>query len=167
MAAEQRFVLNTFFGTAQQLEELRRTKIALDASGKNPLSLEETVRTSRSKINIPAARDLAQRFLVLAPRAHPLLRSVVMDYQLAAQSVAKRMTRGLARRLGHAAALLDQVYSRMHEVEDFMNWFEATQARSASGDFQDYVRAAQSDPAIMHRHDALSVYLDSMELQFQ
>jgi hypothetical protein len=167
MAAEQRFVLNTFFDTAQQLEKLRQTKIALDASGKNPLSLEQALGTSRAKINIPAARELAQRFVVLAPRAHPLLRSVVMDYELAAQSVAKKMTRGLARRVAHAAALLDQVSSRMHEVEDFMNWFEATQARTASGDFQDYVRATQSNPVITHRHDALSVYLDSMELQFQ
>jgi hypothetical protein len=167
MAEEQRFVLNTFFATAQQLKELRRAKIATDASGKNPLSLEETLRTSRANINIPAARELAQRFVVLAAHAHPLLSSIVIDYQLAAQSVAKKTTHGLGKRVARAAALLDQVYSRMHEVEDFMNWFEATQSRTASGDFQDYVRTAQSNLAITHRRDALSVYLDSMELQFQ
>lgn len=167
MAGEQRFLLNTFSATAQQLEELRRMKIAVDSSGKNPLGLEETLRTSRTRINVSAARDLAQRLVALAANAHPLLRGIVNDYQLAAQSVAKKRTHGLSRRLAQTAALLDQVCLRMGEVEDFMNWFEATQVRTPSGDFREYVRTAQGDPTTTHRHDALSVYLDSMELQLQ
>ena len=167
VAEEERFLLNTYSATAQQLEELRRMKIAIDASGKNPLSLEEAVRSARTRINVSAARDLGQRLVVLAAHAHPLLRGIVTDYQLAAQSVAKKRTRGLSKHLAQTAALFDQVSSRMHEVEDFMNWFEATQARTPSGDFREYVRTAQDDLTIAHRRDALSVYLDAMELQFQ
>ena len=48
-----------------------------------------------------------------------------------------------------------------------MNWFEATQASTSSGDFEYYVRAARTTEEVTRRRDAISVYLDAMELQFQ
>ena len=55
----------------------------------------------------------------------------------------------------------------MSEVDDFMNWFEATQAKTASGAFRDYLHASANNDAIPRRRDALSVYLDALETQLQ
>jgi hypothetical protein len=55
----------------------------------------------------------------------------------------------------------------MKEVDDFMNWYEATQAKAASGVFRDYLQAANSSEEITRRHDAISVYLDALETQLE
>jgi len=55
----------------------------------------------------------------------------------------------------------------MREADDFMNWFEATQASTSSGNFREYLRAARTTEDVARRHDAISVYLDAVELQFQ
>ena len=56
----------------------------------------------------------------------------------------------------------------MTAMDDYMNWFEATQLRTSSGDFTHYLKAAEaSEETERHRRDALSVYLDAVEAQFQ
>jgi hypothetical protein len=167
LANEQRSVLATFSNTLQQLDEFLRTKIAKDHAGKSALTLDEAVRVRRPQVDIHAAREMAQRLMFLAARAHPLLRSVVVDYQLMTQSLAEKKWRGLSRRAAATVELRERVCSRMGEAEDFMNWFEATQASTSSGDFRDYVRAARMTEEVTRRHDPISIYLDAMELQFQ
>jgi hypothetical protein len=144
-----------------------RTKIAQDRGKKNSLNLEETVRASRPNIDTRAATELGQRLALLGARAHPLLRPVVVDYQLAAELLARKKRHGLAKRLAGSAALREKIAARMSEVDDFMNWYEATQAKTASGAFRDYLHAADSSEQVPRRRDALSVYLDALETQLQ
>ena len=105
--------------------------------------------------------------MLLATRAHPLLRPIVVDYQLVAESVARKKRNGLAKRVAKTKALREKIAARMSEVDDFMNWFEATQAKTASGVFRDYLDASANNDAIPRRRDALSVYLDALETQLQ
>jgi len=167
VAQERRFALITFAATTEQLDECLRTKIAQDRQKKNLLTLEETVRASRPNIDTKAATELGQRLTLLAARAHPLLRPVVVDYQLAAELVARKKRHGLIKRLAGSAAMREKIAARMSEVDDFMNWYEATQAKTASGAFRDYLHAADSSEAVPRRRDALSVYLDALETQVQ
>jgi hypothetical protein len=164
---EQHSVKTTFSYTSQQLDEFLQTKMAKDHAGKNALTLDEALRVRRPQVDISATREVAQHLMFLAARAHPLLRPVVLDYQLMAQSLADKKWRGLSRRAAVTVQLRARVSSRMREAEDFMNWFEATQANTSSGDFGDYVRAARTTEEVTRRRDAISVYLDAMELQFQ
>ena len=54
----------------------------------------------------------------------------------------------------------------MSEIDDYMNWFEATQMSSGSGNFTGYLKAAdQSQGPAPRRHDPLSVYVDALEDQ--
>src|SRR6476646_7849726 len=69
---------------------IRRTRIAQDRGKKNSLNLEETVRASRPNIDTKAATELGQRLILLAARAHPLLRPEVVAYQLAAELLARK-----------------------------------------------------------------------------
>src|SRR5438874_2243345 len=167
VAHERRFALITFAATSEQLDECLRTKIAQDREKKNSLTLEETVRVSRPNIDIKAATELGQRLTLLAARAHLLLRPVIVDYQLAAELVARNKRHGLTRRLAGSAALRQKIAARMSEVDDFMNWYEATQAKTTSGAFRDYLHAADSSEEVRRRRDALSVYLDALETQLQ
>ena len=167
VARERRFALVTFAATSEQLDECLRTKIAQDREKKNSLTLEEAVRASRPSIDPKAATELGQRLTLLTARAHPLLRPVVVDYQLAAELVAHKKRHGLAKRLAGSAALREKIAARMSEVDDFMNWYEATQAKTASGAFRDYLHASDSGEEVPRRRDALSVYLDALETQLR
>jgi hypothetical protein len=167
LASEWRFALLTFAATSEQLDECLLTKVAQDRDKKNPLTLDETVRTSRPNIDTVSAKKLGERLTLLTTRAHPLLRPIVVDYQLTAESVARKKRHGLAKRLANSRALREKISARMSEVDDFMNWFEATQAKSVSGAFRDYLHASANNDAIPRRRDALSVYLDALETQLQ
>jgi hypothetical protein len=167
VASERRFALLTFAATVEQLDECLLTKIARDRDKKDSLTLDETVRTSRSNIDTVSAKKLGERLMLLTTRAHPLLRPIVVDYQLAAESVARNKRHGLAKRLANSRALREKIAARMSEVDDFMNWYEATQAKTASGAFRDYLHASANNDAIPRRRDALSVYLDVLETQLQ
>jgi len=64
-------------------------------------------------------------------------------------------------------ALRARLSDRMTEIDDYLNWFEATQLQTPSGAFADYLRAADDQRNRQpHRNDALSVYLDALEEQF-
>ena len=167
VANERRFALLTFTATSEQLDECLLTKVAQDRNKKNSLTLDETVRTSRPNIDTVSAKKLGERLMLLTTRAHPLLRPIVVDYQLAAESVTRKKRQGLAKRLANSRALREKIAARMNEVDDYMNWFEATQAKTASGAFRDYLHASANNDAIPRRRDALSVYLDALETQLQ
>jgi hypothetical protein len=56
----------------------------------------------------------------------------------------------------------------MAEIDDYINWFEATQMESQSGAFNDYLRAAhKSQISAPRRRDPLSVYLDALADHFE
>jgi hypothetical protein len=56
----------------------------------------------------------------------------------------------------------------MGDIDDYMNWFEATQMENQSGAFSDYLKAAnQSQVSMPRRRDPLSVYLDALEDQIE
>ena len=167
VANERRFALLTFTASSEQLDECLLTKVAQDRTKEKLLTLDETVQTSRPNIDTASAKKLGERLTLLATRAHPLLRPIVVDYQLVAESVARKKRNGLAKRVAKTKALREKIAARMSEVDDFMNWFEATQAKTASGVFRDYLDAFANNDAIPRRRDALSVYLDALETQLQ
>jgi len=74
--------------------------------------------------------------------------------------------KGLAKRFARLKTTRDEIVARLNDVDDYMNWFEATQSKTMSGVFVDYLKAA-NEPQTPRRRDALSVYLDSIEEQFQ
>jgi hypothetical protein len=165
IASEQRFALFTFADTSQQLDEFLHQNIGSEKD--KLLVLEQAVAGSSAKIDRLAARELGQRLMLLSAHAHPLLRSIVTDYQRAAESLARGRPRRLAKRLTATAALRKRVAERMREVDDYMNWFEATQSQRPSGTFRDYIRAAETKEETARRRDPLSVYLDAMETEVE
>ena len=103
---------------------------------------------------------------MLGTQAHPLLHPVVREYQRITALAATGKRHRLSQRLVSVKATRTNLVARMEDVDDYMNWFEATQIDSSSGAFADYLKAARDGSSgKMRRRDALSVYLDSLETQ--
>jgi site-specific recombinase len=112
-------------------------------------------------------RGLSTELLLLATSSNPALRPVVVEYREIVQLMALGKRSGLPKRLARLTATHAKLVARMDQVDDYMNWFEATQATTTSGAFAEYLRSAAKPEAEHRRRDAISVYLDALELQIQ
>jgi hypothetical protein len=105
--------------------------------------------------------------MLLAAHGNPVLRPVVQDYQQLAGQLALGKNRAVAARLAELKILRAKLSARMTEVDDYLNWFEATQMKTRSGLFEDYLNTSNAAvPSRSHRKDAYSAYLDAMEAEF-
>jgi hypothetical protein len=176
LSTTQEYQLLTFAETDHRLSELLRLKIdnqvgAIDPfdfrSGQalnRPLTLNDLLERKMSLAETAAVHRLSQDFLLLATRANPVMRPIVREYQQIAALLASGKRRKLPERLARLKTTRSRLAARMSDIDDYMNWFEATQSKAKSEVFADYLRAA-SEPqtAPSRRRDALSVYLDSLE----
>jgi len=157
----QTYQLLTFAESDQRLAELLSVKIsqaALDDLAKRKISPGE--KTALSQLN----RDL----LVFVAQANPVLRPIAREYEQITALLARGKRRGVAKHLSHLDATRKQLAARMSDIDDYMNWFEATQMKNGSGNFTDYLKAVdQSQSSASKRHDPLSVYVDALEDQVE
>jgi hypothetical protein len=160
----RKFELLSFAKTGQRLDEL--LKIGIGGAPPEGVDLGELVSRRRLAPRersglVQLSRDLS----LLTTRAHPLMRPIVREYQEIASLIAGKKWRRLARRLTEVNALRDQVAAHMNKIDDYMNWFEATQLTNKSENFTSYLKAADFGAARSRRRDSLSVYLDALENQ--
>lgn len=152
--------------TERELGELLRSSIPSSGKGKST-DLEHLGQTKPTKKQVPALRLLTKKFLVLGAVAHPILRPVVIEYSEVARRLSNRKTGHVTQQLAAIRdiwALLDR---RMSDVSDYINWFEATQLSGDSGTFEGYLKTAgKAADEPKRRRDALSIYLDTIEMQF-
>jgi len=157
--------LLTFFATARALDELLQSPIGNSLDDKRVVTLRDcAIPSLRVRINNAALRVIDQRSAFFLARAHPLLRDLVLEYQRCLGLLARGKNRDAAKRCAHAESLRSAITQRMNTLDDYMNWFEATQLKSSSGAFTGYLRSVDSIRSTV-RHDALSVYLDTVEQQ--
>jgi hypothetical protein len=115
-----------------------------------------------------ALGSLAKELSALAVRANPVYAEMVAEYANLVTRLAHGKTIGVARRLHEVERARQTLSAQMREVDDYLNWFEATNLGRPSGQFGSYLRAAeraaQREP---NRRDPISVYLDALESQFE
>ena len=164
----QSYQLLTFAESEQRLNELLRIKTP-DA-GKSPkqVQLSELAQRKPSVAEKMALNELGQNLVLFTIRANPVMRPIVREYQQIAALLARGKRKRIIERLARLQMTHTKLVARMNDVDDYMNWFEATQANSRSGVFADYLKAAgDSQIPAPRRRDALSVYLDSLAEQFE
>jgi hypothetical protein len=156
------YQLLTFAETEHELDEC--FQILGNAKRTGASQLLELLQGKISRAESTSVNHLTQRLILLAARANPILRPTIQEYQEIAWSIAAGKNKGMAARLARTDALRRKISARMSEVNDYMNWCEATKAKTQSGVFADYLNAAeQQDEVRPRRHDALSIYLDALE----
>jgi len=168
LRATQSYQLLTFAETERRLGELLCVRISDPGHPTRMVQLDDLSQRKILPVEIAAIAALSQELLLLAARANPILRPIVQEYQQIASLLVKGKRKGLTARLVPLQASRAKLTTRMTEIDDYMNWFEATQSKTKSGAFADYLKAVQGqNEAPPRRRDALSVYLDAMEEQFQ
>lgn len=160
--------LLSFSETQRRLEELLQTPIPNSPPRSKTVRLEQLGGSKPAPGQVPALRALSQNLLLLSTSAHPVLRPVVVEYMEIARELTARKTTRVSRRLAAVGEIRSRMTRRMTDIDDYLNWFEATQLPTKSGAFADYLKAAaQPGEPEKRRRDALSVYLDAVEAQFQ
>jgi len=168
LGATQSYQLLTFAETERHLDELLRIKISDIGHLTKTVQLGDLSQRKISPAEIAAIAAASQDFVLLAARANPILRPIVQEYQQIAALLTNGKRKGLTARLARVQTARARLATCMSEIDDYMNWFEATQSKTKSGAFVDYLNAAQEqNEARPRRRDALSVYLDALEEQFQ
>ena len=160
--------LLTFAESDRRLDDLSQIKVS------EPNKPVKLVRLDQLALHKPAtsekmALDQVRRdLLFFVPQSNPVLRPIGREYQEIAALLARGKRRGVPKRLSRLEVTRQQLAARMTEIDDYMNWFEATQMNSGSGNFTGYLKAVdQSQVPAPRRHDPLSVYVDALEDQFE
>jgi hypothetical protein len=171
LGEHQTYHLLTFAESERRLDELLQIKLSDGSRNREQpktVDLSELARRKASRDEKAAVNQMSQALLLLIGTAHPVMRPVAREYQQIAALVARGKRRGIAKRLSHLDATRKELIARIGQIDDYMNWFEATQMERESGVFNDYLKAAsQSEVSAPRRRDPLSVYLDALADHFE
>jgi hypothetical protein len=171
LSEQQTYQLLTFAESERRLDELLQIKVSDSSRNRGrpePTDLSELSRRKLSPEEKAAVNQMSQRLLLLVGTAHPILRPVAREYQQIAALLVRGKRWGIAKRVLYLDGTRKELAARMGDIDDYMNWFEATQMENQSGAFSDYLKAAnQSQVSAPRRRDPLSVYLDALEDQIE
>lgn len=171
LGEHQNYQVLTFAESERRLDELLQIKISDSSRNRGqgkPATLSELSGRKLSPEEKAAVDRMSRALLLLVGTAHPVLRPVAREYQQIAMLLVRGKRRGIAKRVSRLDDTRKEITARMGEVDDYMNWFEATQMENQSGAFSDYLKAAnQSQVSAPRRRDPLSVYLDALEDQIE
>jgi hypothetical protein len=164
----QTFRLLTFAESERRLDELLRVKISEPNKREKMVRLDELAQHKLSASEKMGLDQLKRDLMFLVPQTNPVLRPIEREYQEIVALLARGKRRAVVKRLSRLELTRQQLAARMTEIDDYMNWFEATQMNSGSGNFTGYLKAVdQSQSPAPRRHDPLSVYVDALEDQFE
>jgi len=171
LSDHQTYQLLTFVESERRLDELLEIKIPdglRDRGRPKSTNFSELPRRKLTPEEKATVNQMSQRLLLLVGSAHPVLRPVAREYQQIAALLIRGKRRGIAKRVSYLDGTRKELAARMGDIDDYMNWFEATQMENQSGAFSDYLKAAnQSQISVPRRRDPLSVYLDALEDQIE
>jgi hypothetical protein len=167
LAASDKYRGLSIQDTEQQLAKILKLTLPADKKGgvKN-FSIEDFSQF----VKIPEARKELDRtytgLTTLSTQANPLFRPILAEYQQVVAELQKGKTRRIGERLHAAAKYRELLLTRMDQIDDYLNWFEATQVVLRSDSFDDYMRTARElSEEPRKREDAISHYLDGIEME--
>lgn len=104
-------------------------------------------------------RQKSAELFALEFRAHPLLRPVIAEYRQLTTDLAQKPRRNVEKRLTENGKIYELLMQRSGQVDDYMNWFEATQLDTLSGEFFSITNPPQAE----RRTDPVTQYVDAVE----
>jgi len=171
LGEHQTYQLLSFAESERRLDELLQIKVSDGSRNRGQAKSANLSELSRRKLSPEekaAVDHMSQALLLLGGTAHPVLRPVAREYQQIAALLVRGKRRGIAKRVSRLDSTRKELAARMGDIDDYMNWFEATQMENQSGAFSEYLKAAnQSQVSAPKRRDPLSVYLDALEDQIE
>jgi len=163
----QTYQLFTFAESERRLDELLRVKVSEANKPPKTVGLDELAKRKISASEKMALSELNRGLLVYVAEANPVLRPIAREYQEIVALLARGKRNRIGKRLSRLEVTRKQLAARMSDIDDYMNWFEATQMKRGSGNFTGYLKAVdQSEVSTSKRRDPLSVYVDALEDQY-
>lgn len=166
ISADQPYQLLGSAETERRLDAALRLKL-VDRDKEKSYELAQFPVFLKNKSAKKTLGALAHDLSVLATRAHPVYAPIIADYAGIITLLVRGKTLDVPRRLDRLEKMRKAIATQMHEIDDYLNWFEATSLARPSGEFADYMKAAEraAQPEQTKR-DPISVYLDALETQF-
>jgi hypothetical protein len=167
LSTDQAYQLLSSAETERHLDEILRLRIT-DRGPERNYGLVEFQVFQKHKTAKNALVALANNLTALATRAHPVYASIIAEYTQIVSSIERGRTRNVPKRLAQLASTRKAMSAQMRQIDDYLNWFEATSQVKPSGQFVDYMKAAEraTQPGRTKR-DSISVYLDALQIQFE
>jgi hypothetical protein len=157
--------------TEKELAAALTLEIPIDKSGKTQkfdlAHFADFVKLKEAKGPLMVARV---KVAALAARAHPLFRSVITEYEQICGELSVKKTKGISERITAMENYRSALVQRMGQIQDYLNWYEATQAEGSAEAFQQYLaraREAAAPPPLPPVDPKVSSYLDALEKDFQ
>ncbi len=163
LSASDRYEMLSAPETARRLDRLLRFSILAPGGGTREYSLGDYPAYLKLPASRPVLRQISQQLLLLGARAHPSYRAIVQECYQLASLLARGKTRKATQRLARVASYRAVVEQQGREMDDYLNWYEATQLKTMSGAFAQVLKDAREENAPPRRRDPISVYLDSIE----
>lgn len=162
----RRYELFTAAETERQLDQLLGTG-KTEGVRRESNGLLRFAKKKPSTSELAELRQLQQGLMLLGGLANPSFKNLVTEYAALVERLLNHKTKGLAARLDNLASKRAAIHARVSQIDDYINWYEATKADTESGAFATYLRAVnRSDELRSRRRDPISVYLDALEEQF-
>ena len=168
LSASNRYEVLSAVETGKRLDRILRFPIA-GADGKvREYSLGECQRFRKLPGAAKVLEQVGRQLLLLSARAHPLYRAILQeDYELT-DLLAHGRSKRVRERLDRVESDRAMIERQARKIDDYLNWYEATQPRTISGAFTQILKQAQADAETRpRRRDPISVYLDSIEMEMQ
>ena len=167
MGAARDYELLTFVETERRLDALLNAGVATGSGNGQRIRLNDLLSRKISRTQSEEVRRLGQDLMVLSARGNPVLRPLIVDYQQVLELLRRGKRKGLEARFARIESKRPRMKERMTDIDDYMNWFEATKSGTSSGAFTSFRKAAAvASEQRPRRHDPLSVYLDALEGEF-
>jgi hypothetical protein len=153
--------------TERRLAEILRFTIS-DQGQERSYDLVEFPAFQKDVTARQALVALEKNLTALATRAHPFYGAIIAEYAQIVSSIVRGRTLRIPQRLAQLAATRRAMSGQMRQIDDYLNWFEATSLVKPSGEFGAYMEAAEraGQPG-RTRRDSISIYLDALETQFE
>jgi hypothetical protein len=166
LASHQPYQLLGSEETERRLKEMLHVQVS-DSGSTRSYELKEFPTFLKNKSARKRLSSLGYDLEAFATRSHPVYVPMIAEYAEITGLLLRGKTLDVPRRLERLQNLRRAMAAQMRGIDDYLNWFEATRMGSRSGEFTDYLKAAErtSRPEQTKR-DPISVYLDALESEF-
>jgi len=168
LSAADRYQGLSLAETGRELDAALSLSVAIDKAGHTKtFTLGQYPDFAKAPGAKAALQAVGGRLLSLEAQGSPLMRQVITAYEEQALKLAAHQSAHLQANLAALASYRTRLVTRMDQIADYLNWYEATQQKQVSGSFDEYVRTADQldkDPGI-HPADAITKYMDGVEQQ--
>jgi len=110
------------------------------------------------------------RLLKLSSSASPMYAPVLSGYDTIITNLMAGRTKQIEMELAKLAMLRKLILERNEQIEDFLNWYEATQLSQRSEAFDGFIETSRGGPhqtSPIVKDDSISLYLDAIEREMQ